>query len=355
MDAELVLRGVFSHLVERGFPLGVRDYLDALRALQGGHGGYTRTRLLWLCRTLWARSESEARAIALLFDQLPLPTGDEVAAAQGEEAPLPPPREPAPAAARTEAPEPVNGEDAPPLAVTFDTAAGGGTGLPRARAEPASGELFILTPRPVLPLRSLVIAWRRFRAAQRTGPAVELDLEATVAAKCRTGLLTAPTLLPARRNQARVVVLVDASRSMQPWGDLGQMLHDSLRQSQLGAWGLRFFDNVPDVLYGDARLSAPEPVERVLRAHAGSALLVVSDAGAARGGGGAERVEGTRGFLRTVQPRWRPAAWLNPMPRARWKGTAAARIARLQGVSMFELGEDGLVQAVDVLRGRAAC
>lgn len=355
MDAELVLRGVFAHLVERGFPLGVRDYLDGVRALQAGHGGYTRARLLWLCRTLWARSDAEERAITLLFDGLPLPTDEEVAAARGEDAPAASPREPAPAATRPDAPQPVEGEADPPLAVTFDRPAGDGTGLPRARAEPSSDELFILTPRPVVPLRSMVIAWRRFRAAQRSGPPVELNLEATVAAKCRTGLLTAPALLPARRNQARVVVLVDASRSMQPWEEVGEMLHDSLRQSQLGAWALRFFDNVPDVLYRDGRLSAPEPVERVLRAHPASALLVVSDAGAARGGRGADRVAATGDFLRAVQPQWRPAAWLNPMPRARWKGTGAERIARMRGVSMFALDEDGLVQAVDVLRGRVAC
>jgi hypothetical protein len=354
MEPELVLRGVFAHLVGHGVPLGVRDYLDALRALRAGHGGYTRVRLLWLCRALWARTDAEARAITLLFDQLPLPSDEEVAALCGLEAPQPAParlsRDPVetPAAPAAEAPP------EPGVGVSFAPPAQGGVGLPRARGEPASGELFILTPRPVVPLRSLVIVWRRFRAALRAGPPVELNLEATIDAKCRTGLLTAPALVPARRNQARVVVLVDASPSMQPWRDLGEVMRASLRQSQLGGWALRFFVNVPDELYADERLCRPEPVERLLREHPESTLLVVSDAGAARGRRGGERADETARFLARVSPSWRPAAWVNPMPRARWKGTAAERVAALRGVSMFEMTDDGLVQAVDVLRGRDA-
>jgi hypothetical protein len=355
MEPELVLRGVFTHLVGNGVPLGMRDYLDALRALRAGHGGYTRARLLWLCRTLWARTEAEARAITLLFDQLPLPSDDEVAALRGEDAreaaPARPPREPAAAPVEPGAEAPAE----PGVSVAFAPVAQGGVGLPRARAEPASGELFILTPRPVVPLRSLVIVWRRFRAAMRAGPPVELNLEATIDAKCRTGLLAAPVLVPARRNQARVVVLVDASPSMQPWRDLGEVMRASLRQSQLGAWALRFFVNVPDELYADERLRRPEPVDRLLREHPDATLLVVSDAGAARGGRGGERAKETARFLARVSPAWRPAAWVNPMPRARWKGTAAERIAALRGVSMFEMTDDGLVQAVDVLRGRDPC
>lgn len=357
MQPELVLRGVFVHLVEHGFRLGVRDYLDALRALRGGFGGHGRRDLLRLCQTLWARSEAESRTIALLFDRFPVPSPEEIAAVTGTAPAEERPRDAvhAPAEHGGAGPGAPGGDDAPALGVSFTPVPRDGLGLPRAQASPASDEVFILTPRPVIPLRTLVIAWRRFRAASRTGPRVELDLDATVAAKCRTGLLEAPVLVPARRNQARVVVLVDASPSMQAWQGLGEVIETSLRQGQLGEWALRFFDNVPDVLYGDDRLLAPEPVERVLRAHAGSTLLVISDAGAARGTRSRERVRGTASFLSQAHPRWRPAAWINPMPASRWRGTSAEGIARLRGVSMFELTEVGLVEAVDVLRGRAVC
>lgn len=356
MKPELVLRGVFVHLVEHGFRLGMRDYLDALRALRGGFGGHGRRELLRLCQTLWARSEAEERTIALLFDRFPVPTREEIAAVTGATPADERPRNAARATTQHGAADPrAAGGDSPALGVSFTPVPRDGLGLPRAQASPASDEIFILTPRPVIPLRTLVIAWRRFRAASRTGPRVELDLDATVAAKCRTGLLEAPVLVPARRNHARVVVLVDASPSMQAWQGLGELLETSLRQGQLGDWALRYFDNVPDVLYRDDRLLAPEPVERVLRAHAGSTLVVISDGGAARGARSLERVRGTASFLSQAYPRWRPAAWINPMPVSRWRGTSAEGIARLRGVSMFELTDVGLVEAVDVLRGRAVC
>ena len=40
------------------------------------------------------------------------------------------------------------------------------------------------------------------------------------------------------------------------------------------------------------------------------------------------------------------------MPRARWKGTSAADIAKLKAVAMYPFTDDGLIQAVDFLRGK---
>lgn len=53
-----------------------------------------------------------------------------------------------------------------------------------------------------------------------------------------------------------------------------------------------------------------------------------------------------------LRPDWHPVAWLNPMPRHRWAGTTAARIAALPGLAMAELCQDGLIEAVDCLRGK---
>jgi hypothetical protein len=36
----------------------------------------------------------------------------------------------------------------------------------------------------------------------------------------------------------------------------------------------------------------------------------------------------------------------------RWPGTTAERIARLPGLVMVELTEDGLTRAIDILRGQ---
>ena len=358
MKEELALQSLFTRLVEQGVPLGVRDYKDALAALREGFGFGGRARLLWLCQALWARTDEEARLITLAFRDMPPPTPEENARAaelagetkksldkpkDSKGADAPPPERQGEAARRDGAPVPMP---------QFASPTQPGVGLPRARAEAAGDEPFILTPSPVIPLRSLVIIWRRFRAAMRTGPKVELDIDATIAAQSRAGLLLEPVLVAARRNQARLTVLLDASNSMLPWREFGRTLVESLRRGQLGRSAVYYFHNAPlDTLYEGESLSGPVKLEDALKQHESSTLLVVSDAGAARGVYNAERVAETRDFLSKVAGRWQPAVWMNPMPRARWKGTTAEAVGRLSGLTMFELTEEKLVLAVDVLRG----
>ena len=91
----------------------------------------------------------------------------------------------------------------------------------------------------------------------------------------------------------------------------------------------------------------------VVKQHGACALLVVSDAGAARGATNRRRVEQTKVFVsEAANAAWWPIAWVNPMPRSRWTRTTAERIAAVPGLNMFELNEDGLVQAIDFLRGK---
>jgi uncharacterized protein len=81
-----------------------------------------------------------------------------------------------------------------------------------------------------------------------------------------------------------------------------------------------------------------------------TALLIVSDAGAARGYCDSERILGTGEFLEQLRQVVRYYAWLNPMPNARWPGTSAGEIARL--IPMFELSRHGMQASINVLRGR---
>lgn len=359
MSGPAVLRGVFLALRRQGLPLGVRDYLDALRALRAGFGAGGRRQLRNLCEALWARTEEEARMVSLLFADFPYPSADEVRklsppAKRGRE-------EAAEAAAETRTPgerEIIETPDQDPEALPVDFVPAtlpGGVDIPRAEAPVAVGEAFVLSERPAIPARSLITAWRRFRRPLRTGPPVELDVDATIAAKCRTGLVAEPVLIPARRNQAKLTVLIDVSDSMLPWSGFRAILTASLAQGQLGTASTYYFANVPaDPLFREHRLFRPVTVAAALRGEPESCLLIVSDAGAARGRHTPQRVRQTADFLRVVRQHWSPVVWLNPMPHRRWRGSSAWRIARLPGVSMHELTEDGVIEAVDVLRGYAA-
>jgi hypothetical protein len=352
MEPELPLAGLFLHLVhQEGFPLTVRDYEDALRALLLGHGLGSRERLLRLLEALWARTEGEARRLSLAFQRLPLPSREEVAAWSGTEL----------LAAGDETAEEMAGGAAagrlevadPAPRMQFGAPGQSGIGLPQAQVEPSRREPFILSPRTPVSQRSLVVAWRRLRIASRSGPRVDLDLEATIRERCRRGVLAEPVLVPARRNLARLIVLVDASPSMAAWRRMNAALEESLREGRLDVASLYYFHNVPgDRLFERDTLVRPASLAALLDRQGGSALLILGDGGAARGRRDRERIDGTVKFLAKVAAVWHPVAWVNPLPRRRWAGTSAEAIACLPGIFMSELTDDGLIEAVDVLRGK---
>jgi hypothetical protein len=72
--AELPLLGLFQALRRAGVPLGLREHLDALRALRAGFGRGGRGELQRLCGALWCRSAEEHRLLGLGGDR---PTGRE--------------------------------------------------------------------------------------------------------------------------------------------------------------------------------------------------------------------------------------------------------------------------------------
>jgi uncharacterized protein len=151
-----------------------------------------------------------------------------------------------------------------------------------------------------------------------------------------------------------MLALFDASPSMAPWRTTGKVVADSLTRSQLRHAAIYYFDNDPGGdLFESDQLTRPQRLRDVARHHPRCALIVIGDGGAARGGTDRERVRSTQRFVELAQDAsWWPIAWLNPMPRQRWAGSPAARIAAIPRIAMFELTEDGLVAAIDHLRGK---
>jgi hypothetical protein len=354
-DAEtLPLEGLYLHLVRAGFALSVRDYTDALAALRRGHGVGRRDRLLWLATTLWARGDLEVSRIEALFRQFAPPSSDEVRALVGDAGAADAAWSAGPPAAPLPESGGAGGGAAPASAplLEFSAAVPGTGGLPVVRHVREPARHYVFEPRPLVSQRALTIAWRRFRRAQRSGPRTELDVDATIAERCRSGWLLEPVLVAPRRNQARLVVLVDASASMLPWRATGRLVAASLPAGLLAHTRLLYFDNDPrEGLYEHDGLTGHVALDAALRQEADCVALVVGDAGAARGRLDRERVAGTGDFLRRARGRWPAIAWLNPMPRRRWAGSSAERSARDPGCAMFEFTEDGLTRAVDVLRG----
>lgn len=203
-------------------------------------------------------------------------------------------------------------------------------------------------------MRQMKQIWRYLRRPVRQGSRTELDMEATINQIGQQGLLFEPVLRPSRVNSAEMLLLIDQDGSMVPFGALSRRLVETaLRGGRLGKAGIYYFHNCPlDYLYHDPNHLKAELVSDIVTRVSSdrTAVLILSDAGAARSGYSKERYELTQKFLARLKQRVRYMAWLNPIPRDRWAGTTAGEIARL--VPMFELSRRGLQDAVSVLRGR---
>ncbi|MEH2419835.1 MAG: hypothetical protein V7K48_02475, partial [Nostoc sp.] len=201
--------------------------------------------------------------------------------------------------------------------------------------------------------RQMKQSWRYLRRFIREGPSIELDVEATVEQMSRQGMLLHPVFKPRRVNRNELLLLVDQDGSMAPFHSLSERLAETaIHGGRLGKAGIYYFHNCPSQhLYHDSYHQVAEPISDVLaKLHPEYAeILIFSDAGAARGTFNRERLDLTTEFLDQLRQKLRHIAWLNPLPRDRWTGTAG-EVAKI--VPMFELSRQGLTQAIDVLRGK---
>ena len=371
-----LLLGLFRELKAHGVPVGVRDYLDGVEALRLGFGQDSRAALRDLAVALWGRSDEERRLISRWFDVLPAPDPTLTAAIEADLSGLIAPDVPgaprdAPPPGAPGGHTPASGDASRPTAtlpeaqaaaeaearagtarVAFSaTREGSGLPVPRLATSPPIGEDYVLTPQPLISPRDLAVLWRRYRRSTRHGPRTEMDLAATLRERCRRGLLCHPVCRPRRSNSARLLILADASPSMDPWRPFLATLAESLPLGRLAQAGLHYFNNLPRrVVFATPGLGQPASRDEILRRHAGAGLLLVSDAGSARGVLNRRRALQTAAFLEDARSLFPTAVWLNPMPRSRWAGTTAGLIAD-GPVPMLPLDAAHLLRAIDILRG----
>lgn len=211
-----------------------------------------------------------------------------------------------------------------------------------------AGEYFPVTQ------RQMKQSWRYLRRMVREGVATELDVEATVNQIGSQGILLEPVIVPRRVNRTELLLLIDRDGSMVPFHSLSHRLVETAsRGGRLGKAGIYYFHNCPgEYLYHDPNHQEAELIQdvfSVLRPDR-TAVLIFSDAGAARGGFSEERIAFTEEFLKQLKQRVRYIAWLNPMPRSRWSNTTAGEINKF--IPMFEVTRQGLDSAIYVLRGQ---
>src|SRR4029453_9462306 len=84
------------------------------------------------------------------------------------------------------------------------------------------------------------------RRPVRRGPAVHLDVAGTVARRARTGVAVPPVLTPARRNAARLLLLVHRGGSMAPYhGYVDHVCRPIAGAARLDVLTVGYFHDVP--------------------------------------------------------------------------------------------------------------
>jgi hypothetical protein len=392
-----------TQLRRRRLVIGVDDCEALRRSLQAGFGWASEEALRELCVALWATSRQEAEIVRAVFARVEAPTWNRDLAPTGS-------TEAATPFLRSDRPVPTQQPDegetesrvvtgSPPMTAPGTTAPDRAlvllpeypltprevTGLPPMTlpGTTAPDRALVLLPEYPLTPREVAQVWRRLRRPQRLGPATELDIDATVRQAGRTGLATPPVTVPPRRNMARLLLLVDRQGSMTPFDHYVDVVCDSIEAAgRLDQVNRYYFHNCPvsgadpgpleDLanpfnpeldaalpliepcaagrVYVDPQLSQARPLPDVLAACAsGTLAVVISDAGAARGGYSTLRLLDTLAMAKALRASVTGYVWLNPVPRARWPRTTAEQLGR--HLPMFPFDKAGMNAAVDALRG----
>jgi uncharacterized protein len=369
---------IAHQLRRRQVPIGPGDYDALRRVLSAGFGLSSSEELRQVCVMLWAKSPEEAEIVTAVFRGSSVMDWNLSAPETAATSSVPPAVKDEAQAASV---SPATGQSAA-VEELRATPVADLTGSP-----PSTGVMdrsLVFVPQYPLTERDVAQAWRRLRRPLRAGPAVEIDVAATIDRRGRSGVATAPVLVPRRRNAARLLLLIDRNGSMTPFHgyvdhivgairNIGRIddvqaayCHDlpgtAPERSVLTQVKDPFRPDLDPILpfiqpmsdgsvYADPGLSAPRPFGEFLDDLApGTGTVVISDAGAARQRFDMLRLLDSIALVKALYTRTATVAWLNPVLPGRWPRSTAGLLAR--SVPMFPLTKEGLNGAVDVLRGR---
>ena len=215
-----------------------------------------------------------------------------------------------------------------------------------------------------LDLRQMKVALRRLRQLTRTGPATELDLDETIDETCRNAGEIELVFRAERRNDVRLLLLMDVGGTMEPFYEPVSRLLTALHEERgLRAFQAYYFHNCPYELLGkDARLLRSNSLptgDLFRRLNENWKVIIVGDAAMhpaellePNGNIDPRKQSGTRGidWLRRIDDYFHRVVWLNPELPQMWDETQTVRVIR-QIFPMYHLSTDGISDAVQALIG----
>jgi uncharacterized protein with von Willebrand factor type A (vWA) domain len=211
-----------------------------------------------------------------------------------------------------------------------------------------------------LDVRQLKVALSKLRALRREGAPEELDLDETVDQTCRNAGELELVWVPPRRNQLKVMLLMDAGGSMTPYAHLvSRLFSAAAAMKNFKEFEYYYFHNCvyADVyrdIYHDTRLSTGKLVSshdgdwRVLML--GDARMAMSELTAPYGAINYYEANETPGveWLRRLHDHFRRIVWLNPIPARFWNHPTTRLVGRF--FPMYPLTIEGLEDSVRFLR-----
>jgi uncharacterized protein with von Willebrand factor type A (vWA) domain len=239
-------------------------------------------------------------------------------------------------------------------------------------SEPEAEAHSFLFTNDFMPLssREMQQGWRYLRDSGEKSSSDELDVEATTSRMAENGFFSDLIYLPETlKLDTHLVILIDRRGSMVPFHQLcDQIVAAALENRSRIKPEVYYFYNCPkEYVYSQANLSTAVELPKLYatmqkrRTH----VLIISDAGAARGNRNTYRLNQTMQFLKgnesTISQSSSPlypgllrcahsVAWLNPMPRHRWSNSTALDIYRNGSIQMFPLMEEGKLSFVKTIQ-----
>jgi hypothetical protein len=164
-----------------------------------------------------------------------------------------------------------------------------------------------------------------------------VDIPATVEEVARKAYFDEWKLTEEDGFVTRWTLLIDHEGSMIAFKDLTDAIVESATTGNVKNEGdVFYFRNYPaEYLFTNPEHTRSVKLRKLINSPSRN-ILIVSDAGAARGYYSEDRVR--KVFRLLYQLRSHRIAWLNPLPEPRWKGTSAEKISTY--VKMFEPGND---------------
>jgi len=223
-------------------------------------------------------------------------------------------------------------------------------------------KIHLLDKHIVLKERQLKQRWRTLKKIVDGNIGNEIDILATIRQVGETGFLLNPVFQKEKKNAANLITLVDNQGSMVAFKGLTNALIQTASKGAKIDTNVFYFKNLPKINKDETDFNiyrTPaytsfsgliKELQHQLYKKKDIAILIISDAGAARGNLNIDRLNETVQLLQVIKHFSFKIVWLNPVPEDRWIGTSAALIKDF--VPMFTANENGLKEAIEILRGK---